>query len=393
MRILGVKVGEVTDGHAAGRPRARRLRRTTTSTRCRPTPRPSSSSPSVVSDRYVQLTPVYTARPDAADGAAHPARADTAVPVELDQIFSSLDDLDVALGPKGANKNGALSRLLAVGADNLDGKGAKHQPDGHRPLAGGQHPVRRPDDLFGTVATCRSSPTALASSDSQVRRVQHRPGQRRRPARGRARRARAGAEEPRGRARRGGVVRQGQPGEPHHRHRRASPTSPASLAKQKDALGGGPRRRRRSRCPTCSSPTTRRPARSTPATTPSSSDDPRPVPLLAADLARPAAAGLRPDRQGPEEQAAARARRAAAAARRRRPRPHPRRHPRGRADERRRRLAHAAGRAASAVAASPDRLPGRLRPAAARAARRPAATPTRSPSSSPTCSTWCRSRR
>ena len=37
----------------------------------------------------------------------------TAVPVELDRIFSSLNDLNVALGPEGANKNGALSRLLA----------------------------------------------------------------------------------------------------------------------------------------------------------------------------------------------------------------------------------------------------------------------------------------
>ena len=36
----------------------------------------------------------------------------TAVPVELDRISQSLDDLIVALGPTGANKDGALSRLL-----------------------------------------------------------------------------------------------------------------------------------------------------------------------------------------------------------------------------------------------------------------------------------------
>ena len=47
----------------------------------------------------------------------------TAVPVELDRISSSLDDLLVALGPQGANKDGALADALATGAANLDGQG------------------------------------------------------------------------------------------------------------------------------------------------------------------------------------------------------------------------------------------------------------------------------
>ena len=36
----------------------------------------------------------------------------TAVPVELDRVSQSLDDLMVALGPDGANKDGALNELL-----------------------------------------------------------------------------------------------------------------------------------------------------------------------------------------------------------------------------------------------------------------------------------------
>ena len=71
-------------------------------------------SPSVVSDRYVQLTPVYTKGPRLADG-AQIKLADTAVPVELDRIFSSLNDLDVALGPEGANKTGAVSPRVKIG--------------------------------------------------------------------------------------------------------------------------------------------------------------------------------------------------------------------------------------------------------------------------------------
>jgi phospholipid/cholesterol/gamma-HCH transport system substrate-binding protein len=124
-------------------------------------------SASVVSDRYVQLLPAYTGGPVLADG-AHIPLARTAVPVELDRIFSSLNTLNVALGPKGANKSGALSRLLQVGADNLNGEGANiHQTvtdlsKALTTLADGK------DDLFGTVRNLQVFTTALAGSDNQV---------------------------------------------------------------------------------------------------------------------------------------------------------------------------------------------------------------------------------
>jgi len=81
-------------------------------------------SPSLVSDRYVQLLPAYTSGPVMTSGSTI-ARDHTAVPVELDRISQSLDDLMVALGPDGANKNGALSRLLDTGAKNLNGQRAR----------------------------------------------------------------------------------------------------------------------------------------------------------------------------------------------------------------------------------------------------------------------------
>ncbi len=46
------------------------------------------------------------------------------MPVELDRIFSSLNDLNVALGPEGANKTARCPGCSPVGADNLDGEGA-----------------------------------------------------------------------------------------------------------------------------------------------------------------------------------------------------------------------------------------------------------------------------
>ena len=45
-----------------------------------------------------------------ADGARPRRPSRTATPLELDQIYQSLDDLTVALGPDGANKKGALTR-------------------------------------------------------------------------------------------------------------------------------------------------------------------------------------------------------------------------------------------------------------------------------------------
>src|SRR5690349_6669322 len=49
-------------------------------------------SPSIVGDRFVQLTPVYTDGPVLDDGATLETDQ-TAVPLELDQIYQSLDDL------------------------------------------------------------------------------------------------------------------------------------------------------------------------------------------------------------------------------------------------------------------------------------------------------------
>jgi virulence factor Mce-like protein len=46
------------------------------------------------------------------------------VPVEIDELYRSLADVGEALGPNGANRDGALSDLLNAVAENLDGQGA-----------------------------------------------------------------------------------------------------------------------------------------------------------------------------------------------------------------------------------------------------------------------------
>ena len=127
-------------------------------------------APSLVSDRYVQLLPVYQSGPAMAAGTRIPLER-TAVPVELDRVSQSLDDLMVALGPDGANKNGALNELLRTSAANLDGNGDKINGTVHdlstalSTLSGSR------DDLFGTVKNLQSFTSMLATNNTQVRRL------------------------------------------------------------------------------------------------------------------------------------------------------------------------------------------------------------------------------
>ena len=47
----------------------------------------------------------------------------TSVPLEIDELSESLSRVSEALGPDGANADGALSDLLDTAAENLDGNG------------------------------------------------------------------------------------------------------------------------------------------------------------------------------------------------------------------------------------------------------------------------------
>ena len=125
-------------------------------------------SPSIVGDRYVQLTPVYENGPKLADGAVLDEQ-DTAVPLELDQIYSSIDQLNVALGPNGANKNGALSDLLATTARNFGGQGAKFHQTIHDFSTLSQTLDDNKDALFGSAKELEGFINTLATNDTTVR--------------------------------------------------------------------------------------------------------------------------------------------------------------------------------------------------------------------------------
>jgi phospholipid/cholesterol/gamma-HCH transport system substrate-binding protein len=125
-------------------------------------------APSVVGDRYVQLTPAYTNGPVLKDGAVLDASR-TAVPLELDDIYGSLDKLVVALGPTGANKNGALSDLLEQTARNFGGQGAQvRQTIGDFGKLGKTLDDNK-EALFSSAAQLQSFVSTLAKNDSTVR--------------------------------------------------------------------------------------------------------------------------------------------------------------------------------------------------------------------------------
>jgi phospholipid/cholesterol/gamma-HCH transport system substrate-binding protein len=125
-------------------------------------------APSIVGDRFVQLTPVYTGGDVIADDAVLEEDR-TAVPLELDQIYSSLDDLTVALGPTGANRNGAFSDLLETTAENFGGQGAKfHQTiEDFGKLS--QTLDDNKDELFGSARELEGFIGTLAKNDKTVR--------------------------------------------------------------------------------------------------------------------------------------------------------------------------------------------------------------------------------
>lgn len=167
VRILGIKVGEVESVTPAGRT----VRVTFWWDAEHKVPASAKAviaAPSVVADRYLQLTPAYSRGPVMADGAEIPLDR-TAVPLELDQIYQSLNDLSVALGPKGANDQGALSRLLDVSAANLNGQGAKLNQTITDVSKLSQTLAGNSKSLFATIRQLQTFVSALAANDQLVK--------------------------------------------------------------------------------------------------------------------------------------------------------------------------------------------------------------------------------
>ncbi|XNL82852.1 MCE family protein [Actinomadura madurae] len=172
VRILGIPVGEVTSVEPVGDSVKVGLRYEA-KYKVPANAEAVIVNQSLVADRYVQLAPVYKSGPVLADGATL-TTSRTRVPVEVDQIGGSLNELSKALGPQGANAPGAdgtgsLSRLLQVGAANLDGQGE----DIRQTIADASKALSTLStdrgDVADTIRNLRIITDAMKANDQQIK--------------------------------------------------------------------------------------------------------------------------------------------------------------------------------------------------------------------------------
>lgn len=166
VRVLGVPVGKVTS-ITAEKDRVRVEFKIDGDVKVPAEAKAVIVAPSLVSSRYLQLTPRYEGGPQLQDDAVIP-QSRTAVPIEWDQIKTQLNDLAVALGPSGANKEGALSALVKSASGALDGEGAtisqtiENLARATRTLQDGS------GDVFSTISNLQLFTSTLAESDQQI---------------------------------------------------------------------------------------------------------------------------------------------------------------------------------------------------------------------------------
>ena len=131
-------------------------------------------SPTLVTARFVQLTPAYQdGDEELSDDAVIPEDR-TAVPVEWDKIKEQLTRLTSELGPDGpkastdADPHGALGEFVSTAADNLRGNGSQLNETLHQlseamtTLSDGRA------NLFTIVRDLRTLVDALAGSHEQI---------------------------------------------------------------------------------------------------------------------------------------------------------------------------------------------------------------------------------
>ncbi|WP_072687004.1 MCE family protein [Rhodococcus marinonascens] len=166
VRVLGVKVGTI-DSIEPGADFARVTMSVKKGVEIPADAAAVIVAPSLVSGRFIQLTPVYEGGSTMGDGASIPMER-TAVPVEWDEIKTELNKLSEALGPQGADPQGALGTFIDTAADNLDGNGEslrstlRELSETMRILSDGR------TDLFSTIRNLQTFVAALSSSNEQI---------------------------------------------------------------------------------------------------------------------------------------------------------------------------------------------------------------------------------
>jgi phospholipid/cholesterol/gamma-HCH transport system substrate-binding protein len=170
VRILGVKVGTVD----SVQPEGTRVKVIMTVDHGVPVPAEADAVvvvPSLVADRYIQLTPAYSGGPTLTSGQVIPL-SHTATPVELDQLYQALTKFAQDLGPNGVNSHGALSDVIKTGAANLSGNGRAFGTMVYEFSQLQRTLARSQGNFFATINNLEQFTSMLKANDAQVRLAQ-----------------------------------------------------------------------------------------------------------------------------------------------------------------------------------------------------------------------------
>ncbi len=127
------------------------------------------TAPSLVPVRTLALTPAYANGPQLQNHGTIPISR-TAIPVEWDDLLTQLNRLSTALGPNGANKNGALGDLLSTTGANLKGNGTTLRTTTHDLALAMQTLNDNGGNIFGTVRNLEVFVNALDDSSTALAR-------------------------------------------------------------------------------------------------------------------------------------------------------------------------------------------------------------------------------
>ncbi|WP_245568596.1 MCE family protein [Nocardia concava] len=123
-------------------------------------------SPSIVTDRHIELTPRYTGGPTLPDN-SHLSVESTRTPVELDAMIRTIDEFSAALKPEPGTRIGPLSGRVLYPL--LDRQGEKLR-DSLDALSGAlQVGAQNKDAISSIIVKLNELTTMLADNDSSVR--------------------------------------------------------------------------------------------------------------------------------------------------------------------------------------------------------------------------------
>ena len=165
--VLGVPVGKVAE-ITPERDRVRVELEIDGDTKIPAEARAAIVTKSLVSVRSIVVGPAYESGEVLADGGEIPVSR-TTVPVEFDEVKDELVRLTQALGPQGANSEGAASDLVTATATFLDGQGGDIRTTIENLATASTTLAENQGDLFGTVRNLDVFVTALEDSDQLVR--------------------------------------------------------------------------------------------------------------------------------------------------------------------------------------------------------------------------------